>query len=202
MPKLLNDIDKIYAWLEGVGIATHLCEINNVSGQLVVDVDFSVFLQNMNLSFIAVKFGHVNGDFDISNNKLITLQGSPKVVDGSFNVDNNNLTSLMYSPNIVYEYYSCANNNLTNLRGITPRIHTFLNAEDNNINSLEFLPMYCSEIALQNNPLLGGAQEITDFLEIKKIQAIELEKSRLLKSIPIKRVLETSLNKDTNNHKI
>ena len=54
------------------------------------DVDGHVILSVLNLKKIPWKFNIVTGDFDCENNKLTTLENSPKEVGGDFYCRNNN----------------------------------------------------------------------------------------------------------------
>jgi hypothetical protein len=49
-----------------------------------VDVDGCIYMSNMGLNEIPLKFGELTGDFDCSDNKLISLEGAPKLVNGYF----------------------------------------------------------------------------------------------------------------------
>ncbi len=82
-----------------------------------IDVDGNVYISNLDLSKLPLKFNIVHGSFDCSYNNLTTLDGSPKVVGGFFSVSDNNLTSLIGGPvNVKYSYF-CSNNELVSLDG-------------------------------------------------------------------------------------
>ena len=59
-----------------------------------IDVEGSVYLFNMNLDKLPLKFNKVGGYFGCSNNNLTSLEGSPNYVGGSFSCSNNQLISL------------------------------------------------------------------------------------------------------------
>ncbi|MFK2821582.1 hypothetical protein [Arcobacter sp. YIC-80] len=106
-----------------------------------VNVKGSVKLSDKlaNLSKLPLSFNEVEGDFDISNNELISLEGCPKIVhgdflafknelsslkggpkqvSGSFIILKNNIDSLKFSPSLVKEDYICSHNPLRDLDGI------------------------------------------------------------------------------------
>jgi len=132
----LSDKEEIRVWLNKHGVKDfHILKDNSVKVQ--GDVNFSKKLGN--LSKLPLRFHEVTGDFDISDNVLTTLEGSPKRVGGSFLaykneltslkggpievnknfiVLKNNITSLEYSPVKVKEDYICSHNPLKSLVGI------------------------------------------------------------------------------------
>jgi hypothetical protein len=61
--------------------------INSDTG--LVDVDGNVFMSDMKLTEIPVKFGKVTGNFNCADNQLNSLIGAPKSVGGDFNCSNN-----------------------------------------------------------------------------------------------------------------
>lgn len=82
-----------------------------------VDVDGSVYLYNKGLTQIPLKFGKISGPFDCDNNKLTSLEGSPKYVGGYFSCNGNQLKTLEGGPEIVIGEYHCNNNQLVNFKG-------------------------------------------------------------------------------------
>ncbi len=132
----LTDKNDISFWLHKRGVANfHILKDNSVKVQ--GDVYLSGKLEN--LSKLPLRFHEVTGDFDISNNELVSLEGSPKRVGGSFLaykneltslkggpievgknfiVLRNNLSSLEYSPVKVKEDYICSHNPIKTLVGI------------------------------------------------------------------------------------
>ena len=71
-------------------------------------------LSNMNLIELPaiLKDITVNGHFICSNNKLTSLNNSPKTVGGYFSCSNNNLTSLVGAPTSVGGAFNCGNNSV------------------------------------------------------------------------------------------
>ena len=82
-----------------------------------IDVDGNVFLGSIpHLVFkflrkLPLKFNRVSGDFYINENKLTTLEGSPKSVSGDFYCFDNLLTSLEGCPATIGGSFSCHSNN-------------------------------------------------------------------------------------------
>lgn len=71
------------------------------------DVDGDVYLASKDLSVLPHKFGKVTGHFICDNNKLITLEGSPKIVGGGFYCYHNKLVSLDGAPTEVGGDFYC-----------------------------------------------------------------------------------------------
>ncbi len=82
-----------------------------------IDVEGSVYLFNMNLDKLPLKFNKVGGYFGCSNNNLTSLEGCPKEVGGYFNCDYNNLETLKGGPEKVYDMFYCGGNPLESLDG-------------------------------------------------------------------------------------
>lgn len=70
---------------------------------------------------LPIKFGIVDGHFDISNGELRTLRGCPSFVRGDFRCIDNKLTNLIGGPEEVDGDYRCFKNPLTSLEGL-PKI--------------------------------------------------------------------------------
>ena len=88
----------------------------NEDGSL--DVDGNVWLDELELTKIPLKFNKVNGCFSCSSNKLTSLEGCPKEVIGNFDCSTNfKLTSLKGCPEKVYGNFNCLNTSLTSLEG-------------------------------------------------------------------------------------
>jgi hypothetical protein len=58
----------------------------HINDDLTIDVDGSVFLYNDKIKELPeyIKFNEVNGDFDVSENNLVTLRGCPRFILGNF----------------------------------------------------------------------------------------------------------------------
>jgi hypothetical protein len=132
----LNNIDDISKWLRKHDIKTFsILKDNSVNVQ--GDVRLSAKLAN--LLKLPLNFNQIEGNFDISDNELTSLEGAPKKVTGdflayknelsslkggpkevggSFIVLQNNITSLKYSPSLVKDDFVCSHNPLKELDGI------------------------------------------------------------------------------------
>lgn len=132
----LSNIDDINRWLKKHGVDSfHILEDNSVN----VEGDVRLADKLSNLLKLPLKFNVVDGNFDISDNELVSLEGSPtkvtgnfhcfkneisslkgspKEVGGSFIVLKNNIASLKYSPSIVKEDFVCSHNPLQDLEGL------------------------------------------------------------------------------------
>jgi hypothetical protein len=107
----------------------------------VVNVEGSVDLSKQKLtSFEGIQFGVVTGNFYCYDNKLTSLEGSPKKISGGFNCSNNKLTSLEGSPREVGEDFNCFDNELTSLEGSPEKVGEGFNCYDNELTSLEGSP--------------------------------------------------------------
>src|SRR6266568_1612305 len=103
----------------------------------LVNIKGSCFLKKQT-SKLPIKFGIVTRNFLIGNNKLTSLEGSPREC-GSFECNNNQLVSLAGGPEQT-EYYHCERNKLTDLIG-GPKIASFrMRCQNNPLTSLEGLP--------------------------------------------------------------
>lgn len=83
-----------------------------------VDVHGDVKLNDRltNLLKLPLNFNVVDGDFDISDNELISLDGCPNKVAGSFMAHKNELTSLKGGPKEVGGSFIVLHNNITSLQ--------------------------------------------------------------------------------------
>jgi hypothetical protein len=97
--------------------------INDTDG--TVDVRWSVNISSLSLETIPITFNNVKNSFICSDNKLISLKGSPNRIGGHFNCDRNKLTTLIGGTKILKtptrfttrSVYSCDKNKLTSLEG-------------------------------------------------------------------------------------
>ena len=132
----LTNVDDISKWLRKYEIKNFTILKDNS-----VNVHGDVRLANKlaNLLKLPLNFNIVEGDFDIGDNELTSLEGSPKKVTGSFMchkneifslkggpkevggsfiILHNNITSLEHSPTIVRDDFICSHNPLKELDGI------------------------------------------------------------------------------------
>ena len=129
-----------------------ICEKYKIENYIInddgsIDVNDNVYIQNsefteisLKLTELPLKFNKVRGDFDCSNNKLTSLEGSPKWVGKGFYCHHNELTSLEHSPEYVFTRFNCSSNMLIDLKYCPNSIGTNLFCSKNNITSLEYYP--------------------------------------------------------------
>jgi hypothetical protein len=77
-----------------------------ISDDGVVTSHSDVYLFEYGLEKLPMKFDRVEGDFDCNNNKLTTLEGSPKEVHGLFDCSDNKLSLLDGAPSRVNGNFS------------------------------------------------------------------------------------------------
>ena len=113
---LLIKKEEIETWLNKYEITNYEL-IKDKNYGYVVNVNRNVSLFNYDLENIKVKFNKIKGNFDCSDNRLISLEGCPKEIKHDFFCNNNILKSLKGGPAIVYGCFDCGNNKLTSLEG-------------------------------------------------------------------------------------
>jgi hypothetical protein len=105
------------------------------------DVDGDVDLSDQKLTKLPYKFNKVSGYFDCrNNNNLTSLAGAPKEVGGNFYCYRNNLTSLAGAPKEVGGDFNCNDNNLTSLVGAPKEVGGYFDCDNNNLTSLAGAP--------------------------------------------------------------
>ena len=117
-------------------------EIKNatINDDFTVDVDDTVFLWRKGLTEIPIQFGKVTEGFDISENKLTSLEGCPKYVEGTFYCSDNNLKSLIGCPKEVGGNFYCENNQLITLEVAPEYVGGYFHCKNNpNLKSLKGL---------------------------------------------------------------
>ncbi len=129
----LQKQSQIEKWLKSYHIQDYYL-IKDEKWGFTVNVRHDVNLSGHKLSFIPVKFGHVNGEFNCSNNRLKNLDFAPVVVKGNFVCSNNLLESLQGSPQEVENFY-CASNKIKSLIGC-PREANDFNCKNNELTHL------------------------------------------------------------------
>ncbi|MCK9477662.1 MAG: hypothetical protein M0R46_17230 [Candidatus Muirbacterium halophilum] len=118
-----------------------------------IDVDGNVDLSHEKLKVLPLKFRKVSGNFECSFNKLTSLKGSPQTVGGYFYCRDNQLTSLEGAPQSISGYFDCNSNQLTTLEGAPQRIGGNFNCSSNQLTSLEGVPQRVGKIfsCINNN---------------------------------------------------
>ena len=120
----------------------------------------------------------IDGIFDISNMKLTSLKGCPKVVTKSFLCNSNNLTSLEGGPEIVGGGYSATHNSLQTLKGCASLIGAALNLDYNKqLKNLEGCPEFVYQFSANRGNLesLKGGPKISKTYDVtnNKLKTIE-----------------------------
>ncbi len=87
-----------------------------------IDVDGNVELSFYKLSKLPIKFNYVRGSFDISCNKLTTLEGLPKYIDGYLNLDYNHIVVLNIDIIAIGSNISIGMNPIEKIEYINPNI--------------------------------------------------------------------------------
>lgn len=126
-----------------------------------------------------IKFGIINGDFDISDNELTTLEGCPEEVTGDFLCSTNFLNSLERGPKIVRGHYHCSNNDLFDLTGLAEGIQS-LTALGNSLENIEGCPqMLTGDFFIASNPglnsLVGGPNKVDGDYDCSSCALVSLE---------------------------
>lgn len=118
----------------------------------------------------------IEGDFNCMDNHLTSLKGGPKVVKGYYDCRDNNLTSLEGAPEIVGDRFDCGHNNLTSLKKAPQKVGSFY-CEYNNLTSLEGCPKKVEILDCTGNQLTslkGGPEEVTENYECSHNKLISL----------------------------
>lgn len=155
--ELLNKKEDIIAWLHSYSIGSYEL-IENEQYGYVVDSNKSVYLSNLQLASIQVKFNRIDGGFYCADNELTTLLGAPEYINGDFDVSRNKLTSLEFSPNTILGLYRIAANKLTTLNGISQNLGGSLDISYNPLTSLEYCPQLINGNFYCNNCLLTSLE--------------------------------------------
>lgn len=140
--ELYKDREKIQKWLKKAGITNYTIKPN-----FSVNVSESVYLADKKIKRIPLQFGSIEGDFDIGNNQLVSLEGSPKVVMGSFSVKNNQLKSLEFCPQKVQGYFIISNNQIKDFKYSPSEISGAIICIKNPLESLlELKSVFCGTL--------------------------------------------------------
>ena len=119
-----------------------------------IDVNGDVYLENKTLSVLPLKFNRVGGYFFCYDNKLTTLEGSPKEVGYHFLCGHNQLTSLEGGPQKTGISFNCSNNKLTTLIGGPKSVGFNYFCGGNQLTDVHGFPEYFDyEIWIFNNPV-------------------------------------------------
>ncbi len=109
-PKDEKELDKL---LKSLGIENY-----EILDDMQVDVDGDVNLSDKGIKNMPIKFREVKGSFNISVNRLETLENMPIRVGGDFDVSTNLLKSLIGCPNDIGGDLDATKNNIKDTNGI------------------------------------------------------------------------------------
>ena len=212
----LTNVEDISRWLKKHEIKSFtILKDNSVN----VHGDVRLNDKLANLLKLPLNFNEVEGDFDISDNELTSLEGSPKKVTGSFMAHkneifslkggpkevgesfiilHNNISSLEYSPTLVKGDFICSHNPLKELDGI------------NNVLGYIFTEVYLPNIKCQKYVYKGvttykyPADLVIKYLDKQYISLTDEEKifeetRKNLESVISKMLEQATLTKDKIN---
>lgn len=148
--------------VEGIQKICHEYGIRNytINDDMSIDVDGSVFLDDVKINKLPLKFRNVSGLFACNNNNLVSLEGSPKYVGGSFVCSFNKLSNLTGSPREVYGDFNCSHNHdLISLDGAPNKIGGSLLAWICNLNKLSIDSNITEDLIVSSN-LITYIEEI------------------------------------------
>lgn len=132
---MLTNKKDIDAWCKAMGILNYLI-YDDLNIKVFEDVDIS----NKKLTHLPVKFLETTGNFNCSNNNLISLKNVPEIVGGIFNCSANKLNSLEHSPQIVKSDFDCSQNKITSLEYISNSVGGDLKISNNPIKKIDYCP--------------------------------------------------------------
>lgn len=143
-----------------------------INYDLSVSVDGDVDLSYNKLNSLPLKFKVVTGKFDCRDNSLTTLEGSPEQVD-LFNCGGNKLKSLKGGP-VQANIYYCQRNKLTDLSYLPTKSLTDLFCGYNQITSLRGVPDTV-KILWCNQNQINSLSDCPPNLEVLKMSSNNLE---------------------------
>lgn len=126
-----------------------------INDDMSIDVNDHVDLAFESFDHIPLKFNNVYGDFNISFNKITNLINSPIYVSGHYIANNNKLTSLEGSPKGVDGNFSIYNNDdLKSLKGCPKRVGGDFCANECSLKTIKYISNHIGgDIYLGNNEL-------------------------------------------------
>lgn len=121
----------------------NICKLYSIKNYVVniddtISVYGSVYLNDLGLTSIPIKFRYVSGNFNCMSNRLTSLVGCPEFVDGDFNCRMNLLDSLVGGPKIVGGNFYCSNNRISTLKGCPFEIGGSFDCSNNNLTNDDF----------------------------------------------------------------
>lgn len=182
-----------------------LCEKYEIYDYIInsdksIDVIGDVNLKNLNLTKLPLNFNKVTGNFNISGNKLKTLEGCPSEIGGYFqckynpirNLDNcpkkvgggfilegTELTTLIGCPKVVYGSFYISSPYLTSLEGCPEEITGSFYCCRTAITDFKYCPKKVGDIAILSNDLLENIED----LNIKEVESFHCRQNINLTSL-------------------
>lgn len=148
--QMLPTKERILQWLSEHGVNPESCEVFD---DLSVSVNADVYIIRRKLEYLPLNFREVSGAFDVRENKLWTLAGSPLKIGGHFNCVYNRLTSLQGATEKVPDTFNCGFNSLTDLVGGPTYVGRMYLCNNNELKSLEGLPQKANYLNCEKNQL-------------------------------------------------
>jgi len=126
--------------------------------KLFESVYFVINLSHKGLTKLPVNYNNVNlkwtkAKFYCHNNRLTSLEGSPKEIGGNFYCRYNELTSLEGAPKWIGGDFDCRKNKLLSLSGAPTSVDGDFYCSNNQLTSLDHLPEVSGYIYIANNPV-------------------------------------------------
>jgi hypothetical protein len=155
-----------------------------------VDVNGDVYLISRGSTKLPLKFSRVDGYFYCYNNKLTTLEGSPRSVGRNFYCNNNQLTTLEGGPKEVGGYFDCSYNQLTTLEGGPRSVGGDFYCGGNKLTTLEGGPIsvggnfYCGDNPIYSvYKLFPNHKSFMDSLDYSYLRGTDIVKSRFKEAL-------------------
>jgi len=130
----------------------------------------------------------IKGDFNCTNNKLISLENGPVKVSGDFICHHNELTNLEGCPKEINGDFTCKDNQLTSLKGGPMKVNGDFSCHSNQLTSLEHCPkeingsLFCdNNIKIEKHFINSGSYKDNywiDLLDYMIKQHIDFEEYR------------------------
>lgn len=124
-----------------------------INDDLSIDVKNDVWLHLEDLEYLPLNFNYVSNNFYCFKNRLISLVGSPIIIDGSFVSYENKLETLDGSPLEVGYDFILNDNNLMSLKGCPKKISGIFCIKENNLRTIDYLPDEMNGFEIFNNPI-------------------------------------------------
>lgn len=205
---LVNNED-IVTWLNRFDVKSYTI-LSDGSVDVAGDVKLSGRLPN--LYKLPLKFNIIDGDFDISENELVSLEGSPVKVNGNFLAHKNELSSLRGGPKEVKGSFIVLHNNITSLQNAPTSVKGDFICSHNPLRSLEgintilgyiFTGVYIPRLKCQKYNYKGvttykyPGDTVMKYLDEEYISLTDEEKAFEATKKNLEKVIKKMLNSNT-----